>query len=199
LSHYEHVPSALAKRIESVKLEIDQRLEMSYPRLREVDSLEETYSAMRYMIFLGGGGKRFRPALTMEACRLFGGSDATAGKYAQGIEEIHTYTMILDDIQDKSDQRGHQETCHVRFGIDTALLAAMGLFERGVAPFHRLKGDDAQDCRRLLDLLHRGQAADLAAESWPVSKRSAAALNFIHSGKASALFQLSIFGGCSSG
>lgn len=185
----------LIERMERVKLEIDQRLTLSYPSLQEADSLEETYSAMRYMILLGGGGKRFRPALTMEACRLFGGSEARAWEYAQGVEEIHTYTLILDDIQDKSDQRRHQQTCHVHFGINTALLAAMRLFERGVAPFHRFKEDDAQDCRRLLDLLHRGQAADLAAESWPVAKRTAAALNFIHGGKTSALFQLAVLGG----
>src|ERR1700683_4665858 len=164
----------LMKRMESIKAEIDERLSASYPSLQEVDSLEETYAAMRYMIFLGGGGKRFRPVLTMEAFRLFRGSADAAWEYAQGIEEIHTYTLVLDDIQDKSDQRRHQETCHVRFGTDPALLAAMGLFELGGAQFHRLKGEDAQESRRLLDLLHRGQAADLAAENWPGTKRTGA-------------------------
>src|ERR1700733_9044114 len=185
----------LIDRVERSKLEVEQHLAASYPNSSETDSQESTYEAMRYMIFLGGGGKRLRPTLTLEACRVLGGPEDSAWAYAEGIEVIHTYTLILDDIQNRSDQRRHQETCHVRFGTDTALLAAGRLYERGLAPFHRFAGADALECRRLLDLLHRGKAADLAAETWPPAKRTADALRFIHSGKTSALFQLALLGG----
>ena len=185
----------LDEYLATTKRDLEDRLSTQYPASRELDSLEATYAAMHYMVFLGGGGKRLRPALSMLACTACGGLESSAWPYAQGVEEIHTYTLILDDIQDRSTVRRHKDSCHVRFGVDTALLGAMRLYERGIAPFHLLKEPDAEEVRRLLDLLHRGQAADLAAEQWPPEKCTVTALQFIHSGKTSALIQLALLGG----
>jgi len=173
---------------------VEACLAEAYPS-DKADSVERTGEAMRYMIFLGDGGKRLRPALALMAAEACGGDAAAALPYAQGVEEIHTYTLVLDDFQDRSDTRRSMPTCHVHFGINTALLAGQRLFQRGLAPFHRLPEPYQPDVRQLCDLLHQGQAADLDAATWPDDRHTVANLHFIHGGKASALLQLALLGG----
>ena len=85
------------------------------------------HRAMRYSVF--PGGKRIRPIFTIagfEACRGKGGS---AMPVACGIELIHSYTLIHDDLpcMDNDDFRRGKHTCHKKFGEDIALLAGDGL------------------------------------------------------------------------
>ena len=53
-------------------------------------------SAMRYS--LQNGGKRIRPVLVLEFCRLCGGDIKKALPFAAAIEMIHTYSLIHDDL-----------------------------------------------------------------------------------------------------
>jgi len=187
--------SGLRKLLQTTKQELELRLQHEYAYNREDAFLEATYSAMRYMMFLGGGGKRIRPLLVIAANLACGGrADGTTWSIACGVEEIHTYALILDDIQDKSDLRRGLPSCHARYGANTAILAAMRLYERGLEPFHRLTSYSGR-IRPLLDALHRGQAADLEATTWPPEKLTIENLRFIHGGKTSALFQLACLGG----
>ncbi len=184
---------SLKAYLASVKHEMDLRLDAAYPASRQ-NPCERTTEAMRYMLFLGGGGKRVRPALAILAAEGCGGSRDAAWSYAQAVEEIHTYSLIIDDIQDKSEVRRNGTACHVRFGVDTALLAGMRLYERGLRPFHAIRGVDCEEILNLLDLLHRGQAADLESGSWPHGDLTLDRLRFIHSAKTSALMQLALLG-----
>ena len=52
--------------------------------------------AMRYS--LTAGGKRLRPILTLEFCRLCGGDVHAALPAACGVELLHTYSLIHDDM-----------------------------------------------------------------------------------------------------
>ena len=54
------------------------------------------YDAMRYSLLTGG--KRLRPVLVLEACRLCGGAVEDALPFAGAIEMIHTYSLIHDDL-----------------------------------------------------------------------------------------------------
>lgn len=83
--------------------------------------------AMKYSI--SAGGKRIRPALTLEFCRLFGGNIADALPFACAVEMIHTYSLIHDDLpcMDDDDMRRGRPSCHIAFGDDIALLAGDGL------------------------------------------------------------------------
>ena len=54
------------------------------------------YDAMRYSLL--AGGKRLRPVLVLEACRLCGGAVEDALPFAGAIEMIHTYSLIHDDL-----------------------------------------------------------------------------------------------------
>ena len=73
------------------------------------------------------GGKRFRPALTLLFARAFGASydDPIVLSAAAGIELIHTYSLILDDIIDRGDLRRGVPTTRAKYGDDFAILAAI--------------------------------------------------------------------------
>ncbi len=83
--------------------------------------------AMRYS--LQNGGKRIRPVLVLEFCRLCSGDVAKALPFAVAIEMIHTYSLIHDDLpcMDDDDMRRGKPSCHKKFGEEYALLAGDGL------------------------------------------------------------------------
>ena len=93
--------------------------------------LETLYEAMRYSVL--SGGKRIRPFLVMEFCRLFGGREEAAIPFACAIEYVHTSSLIHDDMpcMDNDELRRGRPTNHVVFGEDIALLAGDALITRG--------------------------------------------------------------------
>ena len=96
------------------------------------------YDAMRYSLL--AGGKRLRPVLTLEACRLCGGDVEAALPFAGAVEMVHTYSLIHDDLpcMDDDDLRRGRPTNHKVYGEATAVLAGDGLltaaFEAMLAP-----------------------------------------------------------------
>ena len=93
----------------------------------EDEDIASLLNSERYSLF--AGGKRIRPALTIEFCRLFGGEDAAALPFACAVEMIHTYSLIHDDLpcMDDDDLRRGKPTNHKVFGESTALLAGDAL------------------------------------------------------------------------
>lgn len=83
--------------------------------------------AMRYSAL--AGGKRLRPMLTLEFCRVCGGDIEQALPFACALEMIHTYSLIHDDLpcMDNDDLRRGQPTNHKMFGEGTAVLAGDAL------------------------------------------------------------------------
>ncbi len=63
------------------------------------------FDAMEYSLL--AGGKRLRPILTFEFCRLCGADWKQAAPFAAAIEMIHTYSLIHDDLpcMDNDDYR----------------------------------------------------------------------------------------------
>lgn len=94
---------------------------------RESSGLECMRSAMAYS--LENGGKRIRPMLTLEFCRLCGGDYMAAIPLAVGIEMIHTYSLIHDDLpcMDDDDMRRGKPSSHKVYGYANALLAGDSL------------------------------------------------------------------------
>lgn len=78
---------------------------------------------------LTAGGKRLRPALVMEFCRVCGGEPETALPVACAIEMMHTFSLIHDDLpcMDDDDMRRGKPSCHKAFGEANALLAGDAL------------------------------------------------------------------------
>ena len=83
--------------------------------------------AMRYSLL--AGGKRLRPILTLEFCRLCGGDVRAALPAACGVEMLHTYSLIHDDLpcMDDDDLRRGKPSNHKVFGECTAVLAGDAL------------------------------------------------------------------------
>lgn len=78
---------------------------------------------------LSAGGKRIRPVLVMEFCRVCGGNPQDALSAACAIEMIHTFSLIHDDLpcMDDDDFRRGKPSCHKKYGEATALLAGDAL------------------------------------------------------------------------
>ena len=85
------------------------------------------YDAMEYSLL--GGGKRLRPILTLEFCRLCCGDWKKAAPFAAAIEMIQTYSLIHDDLpaMDNDDYRRGKLTNHKVFGEGMAILAGDAL------------------------------------------------------------------------
>lgn len=75
------------------------------------------------------GGKRLRPILVLAFCRLCGGDADKALPVACGVEMLHTYSLIHDDLpcMDDDDLRRGKPTNHKAFGECTATLAGDAL------------------------------------------------------------------------
>lgn len=102
--------------------------EALYKYLPEVECLQKNViKAARYS--LSAGGKRIRPALVMEFCRVCGDDPETALPIACAIEMLHTFSLIHDDLpcMDDDDLRRGKPSCHKAFGEATAVLAGDAL------------------------------------------------------------------------
>ncbi len=87
-------------------------------------------NSMNYSVMIGG--KRVRPILTLESCRVCCNDYVQATAFACALEIIHTYSLIYDDLpcMDNDTLRRGKPTNHVVFGEDIALMAGMGLYCR---------------------------------------------------------------------
>ena len=94
---------------------------------RESDGLSVMLDAMAYS--LSNGGKRIRPMLALEFCRVCGGDYKAAMPLAIGLEMVHTYSLIHDDLpcMDNDDMRRGKPSSHKVFGEANALLAGDSL------------------------------------------------------------------------
>lgn len=85
------------------------------------------FDAMRYSLM--AGGKRLRPILAFEFCRVCGRDWKNAAPFAAAIEMIHTYSLIHDDLpcMDNDDYRRGRLTNHKVYGEGMAVLAGDAL------------------------------------------------------------------------
>lgn len=85
------------------------------------------YEAMEYSLM--AGGKRLRPILMLEFCRMCGGNVTEFLDIACTIEMIHTFSLIHDDLpcMDDDDYRRGMPSCHKAFPENIALLAGDSL------------------------------------------------------------------------
>ena len=80
------------------------------------------YDPLRYMMSIGG--KRIRPRLCLLAFSLFDEvADERILEPAAGLEIFHAFTLLHDDIMDKSDTRRGHETVWKRWDVNTAILS----------------------------------------------------------------------------
>ena len=117
------------KYLENKKNIIDKYLDEYLPQEEKSPSI--IHKAIRYSVF--GGGKRIRPILTLATAELFGRDAESVLKAACGIELIHTFSLIHDDLPciDNDDFRRGRPSNHKVFGEAIALLAGDALLVSG--------------------------------------------------------------------
>ena len=117
--------SSLSERIRNNSAKVEEAMHRYLGGDRR--PYEVLLEAMRYSAY--AGGKRIRPFLTLEVCRMLGGSETAAMPYACAVEMIHTYSLIHDVLpcMDDDDVRRGKPTAHICFGEANALLAGDAL------------------------------------------------------------------------
>ncbi len=169
---------------------------------RDDEDIKTLLESERYSLF--AGGKRIRPFLTLEFCKLFGGDERAALPFAAAVEMIHTYSLIHDDLpcMDDDDLRRGKPTNHKVFGYSTALLAGDGLLTRafGVAASNPYVDSTAalSAVKALSDAAGEfgmigGQVIDLYGEEERLSEKT---LVKLHTLKTGALIKVSAQMGC---
>ena len=101
---------------------IDQVVKDLFANIKFTAQPAGLYDPLRYMIAIGG--KRIRPKLCLLAYSLFkeGFPQSILGP-AAGLEIFHTFTLIHDDIMDRSPLRRGCDTVWKKWSPDTAILS----------------------------------------------------------------------------
>lgn len=86
----------------------------------------ELYDPIDYTLRLGG--KRIRPTLLLAANALFGGKEEQVRDAALGIETFHNFTLLHDDLMDRSPLRRGKPTVYTKWNENTAILSGDTMF-----------------------------------------------------------------------
>lgn len=143
---------------------------------------------------LTAGGKRIRPMLVLEFCRISGGNIENTLPVACAIEMLHTYSLIHDDLpcMDNDALRRGKPTNHVVYGECTATLAGDALQAEAFGTIARsqLPAEARVTCVEILadavgsDGMCAGQYLDMVGEHKLLSEDE---LNDINSRKTGSL------------
>lgn len=79
------------------------------------------YEPVKYILNIGG--KRIRPVSALMAANLFVDEVIHLVRPALALEVFHNFTLLHDDIMDNSPVRRGQQTVHLKFGTNTAILS----------------------------------------------------------------------------
>lgn len=180
--------------IELVDKKLDEFMIIQYP--------EDIFKAMKYTVTLPG--KRLRPVMCLETCRMFGGNYEDAIPAACAIEMLHAQTLIHDDLpcMDNDDFRRGKPTNHKVFGEANAVLAGDALLT--FAPQIIVKNSKNLGAEKLIRILEEyfhaagafgviaGQVVDIESEKGNVKGEKADTLDYIHTHKTADLFKLAL-------
>lgn len=184
--------------IELVNKKLDEFMPICYP--------QKIFKAMKYTVTLPG--KRLRPILCLECCRVFGGKIEDAIPTACAIEMLHAQTLIHDDLpcMDNDDYRRGKLTNHMVFGEANAVLAGDALLS--FAPQIILKNSKSLGSEKLVKIMEEycqaagaygviaGQVVDIESEklysNFDDDEQTPEILNFIHEHKTADLFKLAL-------
>ncbi len=181
------------RQVALVDRALDEMLAPAYPPV--------IYEAMRYSLF--AGGKRLRPILLMAAADAAGSDGAKYLHVACGLEMIHTYSLIHDDLpaMDDDDYRRGKLTNHKVYGDGMAVLAGDGLL---TAAFEAMLGQPDVEAATLVAVVREvaaaagaagmvgGQAVDLQSAGREIDGDT---LKYMHRAKTGALFRAAIRAG----
>ncbi len=119
-------------------------------------------AAMNYSLL--AGGKRIRPVLCMSSAALFGLDINAVLPFAAGLECIHSYSLVHDDLpaMDNDDFRRGRPSNHKKFNEATAILAGDGLLTDAFLLMCQVSKNGVPAERTLLALAEVARAAGSA-------------------------------------
>lgn len=129
---------------------------------------KELYDAVRHLF--EAGGKRLRPVMCLLSAQAAGGDANEVLPYAAAVEMVHAFTLIHDDIMDKSPMRRGVASVHAQFGEHTAILAGDTLCALAFETLTRLNipaelhREIARDFAGMVKEVCEGQQFDLRFE-----------------------------------
>lgn len=179
--------------IEAVNKKLEEFMPVLYP--------EDIFKAMKYTVTLPG--KRLRPVMCIETCRMFKGNIEDAFPTACAIEMLHAQTLIHDDLpcMDNDDFRRGKPTNHKVFGEANAILAGDALLT--FAPQIIIKNSKNLGSDKLIRIMEEyfhaagafgviaGQVVDIESEkNYPENAQET--LEYIHTHKTADLFKLAL-------
>jgi len=121
----------LSKRANVFNIELEECLKNGQPK--------SLYDAARYLPL--AGGKRLRPCISMLSCDAVGGDVKRVMSFAVALELIHNFTLVHDDIMDKSRLRRNLPTVHIKFGEPAAIISGDLLFAKAFEVMHDISDD----------------------------------------------------------
>ena len=134
----------------------------------------ELYEPIDYTLRLGG--KRIRPTLLLAANALFGGREEEARNAALGIETFHNFTLLHDDLMDRSPLRRGQPTVFCKWDENTAILSGDTMFALAWRYFLRQPTPHLQEILQCFNEtaieVCEGQQKDMNFESCTLDKVS---------------------------
>lgn len=89
------------------------------------------HEAAEYL--LTAGGKRLRPAILLLVAESLGRDADEVTPAALGVEYVHSFTLIHDDIMDDDPLRRGRESVHESWDVPTAILTGDFLYSRSFA------------------------------------------------------------------
>jgi geranylgeranyl diphosphate synthase, type II len=125
------------------------------------------YHPVKYVLV--GGGKRIRPVITLLACEAVGGDANSALHAGAGIEILHNFTLVHDDIMDHAETRRGRLTVHKKWDENVALLSGDALLAFAYRALLRTKSSHIQEISRIFTegvvTICEGQALDKEFET----------------------------------
>jgi geranylgeranyl diphosphate synthase, type I len=125
-----------------LKTELKKRADFFNTQLEKFmqgGSPENLYDAMRHLP--RAGGKRLRPILSMLSCEAVEGDVINVIHLAIACELAHNFTLVHDDIMDKSKVRRGIPAVHMKYGEPTAIIAGDLLFTKAFEAMHKTNCD----------------------------------------------------------
>lgn len=117
----------ITKNTDMYSIEVLQnKVKQSFEEQNFIEEPKLLYEPIEYT--LSQGGKRLRPILLLAGCDLFGGDCSQAMNAAMGVEIFHNFTLLHDDIMDRSPMRRGKETVYKHWNENIAILSGDTMF-----------------------------------------------------------------------
>ena len=196
-------PDSFKKFINREKALIDRELKRCISKNGKYPEI--MYKAIEHALF--PGGKRIRPVLTLLTAEMFGVKSEEVLPTACGIELIHNYSLIHDDLpsMDNDKYRRGKLTVHCKYGECVAVLAGDALLTEAFRLFvlnSRKHGISEKSVLEVIKVVSQasglegmigGQTADTILSSRRHVNRNL--LDYVYTKKTAALIEVSVISG----